>query len=111
MYGKLKKDDKPSVYLSEDMQFDEKLGALAGGAVGAELTRRYLRDVKLRHELNKNTKKNRKWKQGKVPLYGNKAPKGFRSHVGTRALARLLTPVAIGGSIGYGIKKRKEHSK
>jgi len=109
--SKIQKKDDPKVWLSSDennMELNEKIGALAGAAVGSELTRRYLRDVKLRHKQFK--KKKNKWRSGKAPIFGNKAPQGFRGHVGTRALARLLTPIAIGGSIGYGIKRKKEHS-
>jgi len=114
------------------------VGAAVGATTGGELTRRYLRDVRIRHKQFKKgasqgtlPESNKDWKVGyrdkeikkkdpttgkkvfagtkrvKVGLLSKHAPKGFRRHVATRSLARILTPIAIGTGIGYGIEKRK----
>jgi hypothetical protein len=50
-------------------------------------------------------------KRKKVGLFSKKAPAGFRRHVGSRALARILTPLAIGGGIAYGRNKLKNNER
>ena len=106
-------------------------GSGIGAAVGADQARRYLRDVKLRHKQLKlggametlpdsYKQKHKDWLRGhtggklgkrkKVGLYSKSAPKGFRRHVATRSLAKILTPIAVAGGIGYGIDKQRRRS-
>ena len=134
--------------MQEKRKKNAALGVTAGGVIGADLTRRYLRDVKLRHKqmragVNEGTldvdKKTKDWILGKrseevarqeaneakkskkprktlkagdkVGLYSKSAPKGFRKHIAKRIAGRILTPMAIGGGIGYGISKRKRREE
>jgi hypothetical protein len=138
--SKIRKKDDP-IRLSEKKKNINygAVGAAVGATTGGELTRRYLRDVRIRHKQFKKgasqgtlPDSNKDWKVGyrdkeikkkdpttgkktstgttkrvKVGLLSKHAPKGFRRHVATRSLARILTPIAIGTGIGYGIEKRK----
>lgn len=136
---KLKRKNKKPGQAGDDdyVKLSEKkkgvvYGAGIGAAVGADQARRYLRDVKLRHKQLKlggamdtlpNTYKDghKDWLRGhtdgpigkrkKVGIFSKKAPKGFRRHVATRSIAKILTPIAVGGGIGYGITRRKRRQK
>lgn len=109
---KLKKPSDPPRINLEEKKKATVIGSTAGAAGGGLLAGNYLRDVKIRHNQLKGAKLKggkKSWRSGKAPLYSKKSPKGFRRHVGSRALMKLLTPLAIGGGIGYGIdKKRKQ---
>lgn len=109
---KLKKPSDPPRISLEEKKKATVIGSAAGAAGGGLLAGNYLRDVKIRHDQLKGAKLKggkKSWRRGKAPLYSKKSPKGFRRHVGSRALMKLLTPLAIGGGIGYGIdKKRKQ---
>ena len=102
-------DGYPRINLEEKKKATV-IGSATGAAAGGLLAGNYLRDVKLRHKQLKRAKlkgTKKVWRSGKAPLYSDKAPKGFRRHVGSRALMKLLTPLAIGGGIGYGIDKKR----
>lgn len=108
--NKVRKPNDPTRVNLEEKKKATVIGSATGAAAGGLLAGNYLRDVKLRHKQLKRAKlkgTKKSWRSGKAPLYSNKAPKGFRRHVGSRALMKLLTPLAIGGGIGYGIDKKR----